>query len=105
MNVGLFYNYAYSGGSYAILPTTVKFDGYSGSTYSNTVEARAFNGGQQFYAEGWISWSESKPKFSFSSLTIEADLSAMPGKASDLITYQPSFGSAIGIANLFASHK
>ncbi len=100
INVGLFYNYAYSGGPSAVLPTTVEFKDYSGPSYSNSIQARSFYGGEQFYIEGWLSWSGyggAVPGFDFSSIVITADLREMTGKTSALINYDPSFGSAVGM--------
>lgn len=99
MHVGLFYNYSYSGGRFDVLPTTVEFVDYIGPGYTSTIESRAFYGGTQFYSEGWISWSTtaSATAFQFSRLVIESDLSLLTDMSTQLITYIPSFGSAIGV--------
>lgn len=98
LHVGLFYNNR--SGPSTVLPTSVELIGYNGPLYGNTIEVRAFNGGQQFYVEGWLDWSGwggPVPGFTFESLVIEADLSGMADRSSELVSYHPSFGSAIGI--------
>ena len=98
--VNFFYNYAYSPGMpFFVLPTTVKFTNYTGPAFNSSVETRVFDGGHQFYTEGWITWPtiDHTNSFSFTSIVISADLSSVTDKSSDLINYVPSFGSSVGM--------
>lgn len=96
MHVGLYYNYAYSGGPFAILPTAVSFEDSDGPLPTPMVDSRAFYGGEQFYLEGWVSW-QGLTTFSFTKFIIEVDLSSMPDRSTEFISYVPSWGSAVGI--------
>ena len=92
--------YAENGGSglAAPMPATLSLSDYVGSPYTSSIEVRAYNDGKAIYAYGWVTWSQWQPvgTLSFSSILVEADLTAYSGTAHPEALFSTSYGAGVG---------